>query len=583
MAADSYLSGKQISGFSPGPARILRVVEDRSARRLTLITDRASKIAAPRIQFVRSDKGLQLMLADFADLKWVGLPHSIKLGKDAKFEPDVPRPKLEDRSSADPVQAASVKADDTSNPEFICFSQEPLSPPVLRVSAGANSAEAFRNLSFASNETGLTVHWGTEPNNQGKNNAPKDQGIDRALALDQRQLQGQPPDLARVERTDRPALLFSSESLATSCFSGANHGKSAALRDCRGAEEEVVAESPDLAFAQIASAPPQVAFRDDAQNLLEIISPSRISFKSFRLREPERFVIDFDNVAGFDQIELPPVAENPFVRELRAGLSKNKTLAGRLVCDLASETIAVAPELSADGHKLILTLSDAPERAAFDFKAGARVILDPGHGGSDPGAQRGLVQEKDITLPIVYLLKRELEQIGLKVVLTRKDDSFVSLQERVAITNQLCPDLFLSVHINSLNTDSNLQGIETYFQTAQSRLLADCIHESLVNHLAASDRAVRRARFYVINHTTVPAVLAEVGFISCKEERQKLISSEYQNQIARALAQGVMLYLTKRSELVAVDQTALGHKQLSNLGAHERPLQVGNLTDNRSQ
>ena len=165
------------------------------------------------------------------------------------------------------------------------------------------------------------------------------------------------------------------------------------------------------------------------------------------------------------------------------------------------------------------------------------------HGGHDPGALRGNVQEKELTLGIAQKLKKQLEAKGARVVMTRSDDTFVSLEDRVKITNSVQPDVFISVHINSLESTSNIYGIETYFQTDKSRPLADKVHGSLVSGLAAPDRNVRKARFYVINHTPVPAILAEVGYITNKAERDRLISSDYQNKIASSLARGVMLYL----------------------------------------
>jgi N-acetylmuramoyl-L-alanine amidase len=107
----------------------------------------------------------------------------------------------------------------------------------------------------------------------------------------------------------------------------------------------------------------------------------------------------------------------------------------------------------------------------------------------------------------------------------------------------------VSVHINSLEANSTIKGIETYYQSEQSQELARSVHQSLVERLKAPDRSVRRARFYVINHTPVPAVLAEVGFISNKEEREKLISSDYQQEIANGIARGVILYLSKRADI----------------------------------
>ncbi len=159
------------------------------------------------------------------------------------------------------------------------------------------------------------------------------------------------------------------------------------------------------------------------------------------------------------------------------------------------------------------------------------------------------VQEKAITMDTIEKLKRVLESKGARVVLTRSDDTFVSLEDRVRITNNTAPTLFLSVHINAMESASDIHGIETYYLTEQSRLLADSVHECLISGLAVPDRSVRKARFYVIKNTPVPAILAEVGFISNQDERDKLISSDYQMKIAEALEHGVILYLDRKLAL----------------------------------
>jgi N-acetylmuramoyl-L-alanine amidase len=182
---------------------------------------------------------------------------------------------------------------------------------------------------------------------------------------------------------------------------------------------------------------------------------------------------------------------------------------------------------------------------------GVSLVLDAGHGGSDPGAQRGDVQEKEMTLGIVNQLKQRLESNGAFVTMTRSDDTAVSLEDRVKVTNSVMPKAFVSVHINAMENRNDIKGIETYFQTEQSRPLAEAIHNSLFTSLGVPDRGIRKARFYVINHTSVPAILAEVGYISNKDEREKLISSDYQSKVADALAQGVILYVSKNPETQA--------------------------------
>ena len=134
-------------------------------------------------------------------------------------------------------------------------------------------------------------------------------------------------------------------------------------------------------------------------------------------------------------------------------------------------------------------------------------------------------------------------------MMTRSDDTFVSLEDRVKITNETKPDLFVSIHINALESTSSIYGIETYYQTEQSKALAGAIHQQLVQGLGVPDRSVRKARFYVINHTPHPAILAEVGFISNQQERDNLGSSDYQSKIADSVSAGITQFLTEKQEL----------------------------------
>jgi N-acetylmuramoyl-L-alanine amidase len=283
---------------------------------------------------------------------------------------------------------------------------------------------------------------------------------------------------------------------------------------------------------------------------LNIKSEHSLTYNTFRLNNPERYVIDFANCPELLNAQLPDVQGSEFIRSVRVGqlddLSKT-----RLVIDLINEPVTIKEQVQREANLLTIRLSRAIEAAdtaaaQVPVPVGTTIVLDAGHGGSDPGAQRGDVQEKEITLGIIERLKRRLEARGFKITLTRADDTFVSLEDRVRITNSLQPTLFLSVHINAMESANDIHGIETYYQTEQSRALADAIHENLVTKLDAPDRAVRKAHFYVINHTPVPAVLAEVGFISNRDERDKLISSDYQTKVANALEQGVMLYLDNK-------------------------------------
>jgi N-acetylmuramoyl-L-alanine amidase len=290
---------------------------------------------------------------------------------------------------------------------------------------------------------------------------------------------------------------------------------------------------------------------------LNIKSEHSLTYNTFRLNNPERYVIDFANCPELLNAQLPDVQGSEFIRSVRIGQLDDQSKT-RLVIDLINEPVTIKEQVQREANLLTIRLSRAIEAAdtaaaQVPVPTGTTIVLDAGHGGSDPGAQRGDVQEKEITLGIIERLKRRLEARGFRITLTRADDTFVSLEDRVRITNSLQPTLFLSVHINAMESANDIHGIETYYQTEQSRALADAIHENLVTKLDAPDRAVRKAHFYVINHTPVPAVLAEVGFISNRDERDKLISSDYQSKVANALEQGVMLYLDKKLARVQTD------------------------------
>lgn len=291
---------------------------------------------------------------------------------------------------------------------------------------------------------------------------------------------------------------------------------------------------------------------------VEMPAGKELTYKSFRLKNPDRYVIDIPDLRSITAAALPDVLASPLVRSIRVGIPNADNGVGRLVLEL-EEGVNVDELFHSGSTYMTMTLSKglnggggsvstSPSIAAGPIVVPRApdetvIVLDAGHGGSDPGAQRADVNEKDVTMAIINKLKKVLEGKGARVVLTRADDTFISLEERVRITNQVNPNLFLSVHINSLQSTSDIHGIETYYQTDRSLPLANRVHESLVTGLGAPDRSVRRARFYVINHTPVPAILAEVGYITNKTERDRLISSDYQHKIANALARGVMLYL----------------------------------------
>jgi N-acetylmuramoyl-L-alanine amidase len=232
---------------------------------------------------------------------------------------------------------------------------------------------------------------------------------------------------------------------------------------------------------------------------------------------------------------------------------------------------------------------------------GARkIVIDPGHGGHDPGTiGRGGLEEKelvlDVSLRLAALLKREL---GAEVVMTRTSDVYVPLEERTAIANLQGADLFLSVHANS-SRSPEARGIETYFlnfavdphaeavaarensvspatlkdvqglvkaiatssNIPESHDFAASVQEAMVSSLRADDagaldRGVHTAPFYVLIHANMPSILAEINFLSHPDEEKLLSKSDHRDKVAHALLEGVRSYWATLNRVPATGSAA---------------------------
>ena len=172
------------------------------------------------------------------------------------------------------------------------------------------------------------------------------------------------------------------------------------------------------------------------------------------------------------------------------------------------------------------------------------VVIDAGHGGSDCGAIRNNINEKDITLDVSKRVQKLLEKKGYVVEMTRTDDTYVSLQDRVDISEIFNPDIFVSIHVNSSNSETPT-GLETHYYKDNSLTLAKHIHASMLNNIKSKDRGLFKSKFYVINHTTAPAILVEIGFISNPNERAQLVTESRKNATAKAIAEGIDDYFKK--------------------------------------
>jgi N-acetylmuramoyl-L-alanine amidase len=240
-----------------------------------------------------------------------------------------------------------------------------------------------------------------------------------------------------------------------------------------------------------------------------------------------------------------------------------------------------------------------------------RIVIDPGHGGHDPGTigRKGL-QEKDLVLDVSLRLARLVKtQLGAEVVMTRSTDVFVPLEERTAIANTKRADLFLSVHANGVRSP-RADGIETYFlnfaksrhaeavaarenaiseatlkdlqglvkaitlnsKIDESRDFASSVQEAMVKGVQRThrvrDRGVQTAPFYVLIGADMPAVLAEIAFVSNPEAEHRLKTASYRDVLARSLFRGVKSYLealsrtqTRRLTSASAGSTVVGRGQ----------------------
>ena len=242
------------------------------------------------------------------------------------------------------------------------------------------------------------------------------------------------------------------------------------------------------------------------------------------------------------------------------------------------------PRLVLDFTRPSAPRSTAPAPQAPPLKL---IVLDPGHGGHDPGATGpGGLQEKEVVLDVVKRLARLLEsEGGVRVSLSRTGDYFVPLRERTSFANGQRADLFVSIHANAHRVSAS-EGVESYFLSseatdnearavaafengvialephkpkedilksilwdmAQSQFqeesshLAEILQDSLAQNLGLQNRGVKQATFYVLGGAAMPAVLVEVGFLTNPREERRLMDDAYRERVARALATGVINY-----------------------------------------
>lgn len=185
--------------------------------------------------------------------------------------------------------------------------------------------------------------------------------------------------------------------------------------------------------------------------------------------------------------------------------------------------------------------------------SGKIIIIDPGHGGKDPGTTSGNTYESDINLQISKYLEIELSKVGATVILTREGDYDLAspqarwrkksdFDNRIKLINESKGNLYLSIHLNYLN-DSRYSGPQVFYNNDENKKIATIIQEEL-NSTLKNDREIKKipSRTYMYSKLNIPGVLIECGFLSNPKEKELLKTPEYQQKLAKIITTGIIEY-----------------------------------------
>ncbi len=353
----------------------------------------------------------------------------------------------------------------------------------------------------------------------------------------------------------------------------------------------------------------------------EVSYTERLLREDPSIHKPPRLYIDIDQATISPELKQPIPIHDGLLKMARAAQNSPDTV--RVVLDIESIKDYKILPLN-DPFRLVIDIfgiasSEGKALAAIEEKRPLlpsskprikRIVIDPGHGGRDPGAiGPGGLMEKDVVLKIAKGLREKLEKHGYEVFLTRERDVYLPLEDRTAIANVKDADLFVSLHANA-SRKRGARGIETYIlgfpsddeivelaarenatsprkltdlqiilydlmvsaKVNESGRLAHYVQESLCNNLnhrksSDSDRGIKMAPFIVLMRARMPAILVEVSFISNRAEERRLRSRKYLDEIAASIAQGLNGYI---KEIKEAYRTFPSPREASSEGAPER-------------
>jgi N-acetylmuramoyl-L-alanine amidase len=275
-------------------------------------------------------------------------------------------------------------------------------------------------------------------------------------------------------------------------------------------------------------------------NQLQVQASGPISSKVFYIAGPDRLVMDIPASTFSSTVPKPlpntnveiPVANHPLISKIRYAFNDPATSTIRIVVDLKTKAGYTQVENGTTG-KIAINIAETKYK----------VVIDPGHGDQDPGANSVTgKKEKDFNLAMGLKVQALLQQNpSIQVIMTRTTDTFIPLAGRVDIAEKAGADIYVSIHANAWMASS--RGTETYYNRQESIPLADAIHRYLAPATGFPDRGVRFGDFHVIRETSMPAVLLEVGYMSNVIEDAALANDDFRNRVADSIVNGIKDYL----------------------------------------
>jgi N-acetylmuramoyl-L-alanine amidase len=291
---------------------------------------------------------------------------------------------------------------------------------------------------------------------------------------------------------------------------------------------------------------------------LIIATNGNISPKVSSISGPERIIVDLPNTT-ISQTFVQGQASNPdgsgqieatdsfLVSKVRFAMFSQSPSTVRVVLDLTQS--ATANWSLGENNVLLVDISSTngtsgSQPALPDNNGKTVIVIDPGHGGRQSGAVSVTgAYEKDFNLAVGIKVKALLEQhANIQTVITRQDDTELSLQQRVDIAKLNQANLFISIHGNKFTTPVP-NGIETLYTRKESKSLAETLHKHVLPVTGLKDRGVKVASLHVTRETSMPAVLLELGFLSNPTDEALMLTESYQDQCAQAIVDGILDYL----------------------------------------